>query len=52
MQFVEERKGRGKLIIKELQNDIELRQPAVVCKKGQYISPYAEYAVSVLTGNK
>lgn len=52
MQFVEERKGRGKLIIKELQNDIELRQPAVVCKKGQYISPYAEYAVAVLTGNK
>ncbi len=52
MQFVEERKGREKLVVKELQNDIELRQPAVVFKKGQYVSPYAEYAVSVLTENK
>lgn len=52
MQFVEERKDRGRLVVKELRNDIELRQPAVVFKKGQYISPYAEYAVSVLMGNK
>lgn len=52
MQFMDERKSSGKLVIKELQNDVELRQPAVVFKKGQYVSPYAEYAASVLTGNK
>lgn len=28
------------------------RQPAIVIRRGQYLSPYAEYAISLLTERK
>ncbi len=49
VQFIDvEKKGRQMKVIK-LKNSIYLRQPAVVVKKGQYLSPYARYAINLLT---
>ncbi len=50
MQFVKGKDKSGKMSVVRLKNSFSLRQPAVVIKKGQYLSPYARYAVKLLTG--
>lgn len=52
LQFVNSAMTDGKLIVKRLRDDVQLRQPAVVTKRGEYISPYARYAISLLIGEK
>lgn len=49
LQFVNSAMTNRKLTVKRLKNSVQLRQPAVVTKRGQYISPYAEYAIELLT---
>lgn len=48
LQFVNSTASDGKLVVKRLKNDVQLRQPAVVTKRGEYISPYAKYAIELL----
>lgn len=49
LQFVKNASEGKHIRIQELKNRISLRQPAVVTKKGQYLSPYAKFAISLLT---
>lgn len=49
LQFVNSAVARIPLTVLELQNPVHLRQPAVVYKRGQYLSPYATYTISLLT---
>ncbi len=49
LQFVSNEKSNRKVTVIKLKNDVYLRQPAVVVKKGQYISKYAQYAIELLT---
>lgn len=49
LQFVSTAMTNRKLTVKRLKNSVQLRQPAVVTKRGQYISPYAEFAIKLLT---
>ncbi len=48
LQFVDSALTNRKLIVKKLKNSVQLRQPAIVTKRGQYISPYAKYAIELL----
>ena len=48
LQFVNSTATDRKLIVKRLVNSVQLRQPAIVTRKGQYISPYAKYAIDLL----
>ncbi|MBE6786571.1 MAG: LysR family transcriptional regulator [Ruminococcaceae bacterium] len=52
LQFVNSAVADGKLIVKRLKNDVQLRQPAVVTKRGEYVSPYARYAIELLVGER
>lgn len=47
-QFVNSRNQQGNLALFELSDNTSLRQPAVVRKKGQFKSKYAEYAIELL----
>lgn len=51
LQFVNSALTNRKLTVKKLKNSVQLRQPAIVTKRGQYISPYAEYAIELLIKN-
>lgn len=49
LQFVNSAVSDRKITVIRLKNNVQLRQPAVVTKKGQYLSPYAEFAIELLT---
>ncbi len=49
-QFVRSRAGKGEFTLFELNDNTSLRQPAVVRKKGQFKSKYADYAIKLLEG--
>ncbi len=49
LQFVKGKDKKGAMAVAVLKNSFTLRQPAVVVKKGQYLSPYARYAIKLLT---
>jgi len=48
LQFVNSEITKQPLAVIELQEDTYLRQPAVAVKRGQYLSPYAAYAIEQL----
>lgn len=48
LQFVRRYAPQGLRII-SLKDKVSLRQPAIVVKRGQYLSAYAKYAISLLT---
>lgn len=48
LQFVQRYAAPG-LKILQLRDPVTLRQPAIVVKRGQYLSPYAKYAIFLLT---
>ena len=52
LQFIESEKESEKVVVIELKNKTSLRRPAVAVKQGQYLSPYAKYAIEELTGKK
>ncbi len=49
LQFVKNEMSNHPITVIELKDNAYLRQPAVVVKKGQYISEYAKYAIELLT---
>ncbi len=48
LQFVNSVNTNQNLTIVELTNSVYLRQPAIVYKRGQYVSEYAKYAIDLL----
>ncbi len=46
-QFIQNASG-GDITLLELKQTVFVRQPAIVTRHGQYMSPYAEYAISLL----
>ena len=40
------------VVLYTLKQPIPTRQPVIVTRRGQYLSPYAEYAIRLLTGRK
>ncbi len=49
LQFVDSEISDKKLKIIKIKNTAYLRQPAILTRKGQYISEYAQYAIDLLT---
>ena len=47
-QFVNCRKGEAELTVLDIQNAQYTRQPAIITRKGQYISAPAQYAIDML----
>lgn len=52
LQFVRQAIGDRPLTVIGLSQEIYLRQPAVAVRKGQYLSPAAQYAIALLTGKE
>lgn len=50
LQFVDKQDLGRKLILFSLEDCVSVRQPAVVTRRGQYLSEYAKYAITLLTG--
>ena len=48
LQFVRKKACQAVTIFR-LTNDIYLRQPAIAVKHGQHLTPYAQYAMELLT---
>lgn len=48
LQFVNSVNTNQNLTVIELTNNVYLRQPAIVYKRGQYVSEYAKYAIDLL----
>lgn len=48
-QFVAQRAASSLMHIFDLKDAVYTRQPAVVTRRGQYLSPAAQYAISLLT---
>jgi len=51
LQFVSAMGDHESLVLFTLKHSVRSRQPAVVTRRGQYLSKYAEYAISLLTNN-
>lgn len=49
LQFVNDELSDEKVAVLKLKNASYLRQPAILTRKGQYISEYAQYAIQLLT---
>lgn len=49
LQFVQNVESDGKLKLFKLKHKANVRQPAIIMRRGQYISPYAKYAIDILT---
>lgn len=47
-QFVQSGAAQNSMTLFELRQDTYIRQPAVVTRRGQFISEYAQYAISLL----
>lgn len=48
-QFAENQHFREGISLFTLKHDSPIRQPVAVTRKGQYLSPYAQYAIDLLT---
>lgn len=51
-RFTEEHKSEGKVSVYELSGEAYIRRPAIVKRKGQYLSKYAVEAIGFLTNEK
>ena len=49
LQFVRHMADDDSLSLFTLKNSVRSRQPAIITRRGQYISKYAEYAIELLT---
>ena len=52
LQFVHSQNLNDNLSLYVVKNSLYSRQPAVVTRRGQIRTPYAEYAISLLTGHE
>ena len=50
LQFVRSAHFAEDLVLFTLEDNTYSRQPAIVTRRGQYISPYAQYAMDLLKG--
>lgn len=51
-QFVCHHEGGKDVVLYNLKQPMQTRQPVIVTRRGQYLSPYAEYAIRLLTEQK
>lgn len=51
-QFVCHHEGGKDVVLYSLKQPMQTRQPVIVTRRGQYLSPYAEYAIRLLTEQK
>ena len=51
LQFIQNADHNNKLKLFIPKYDTNIRQPAIIMRRGQYISPYAKYAIEILTNN-
>lgn len=49
LQYVKSMPRQGSVIVRELKDAVYFRQPAVITKRGQYLSEAARYAIEVLS---
>lgn len=52
LQFVRHYGGPDSVVLYTLRQALPVRQPVIVTRRGQYLSPYAEYAIRLLTEQK
>lgn len=52
LQFVQHSGGDKDVVLYTLKKALQTRQPVVVTRRGQYVSPYAAYAIRLLTERK
>lgn len=52
LQFVRNEAFDKNVTVFKLKNDDYLRQPAIVMRRGQYVSEFAEYAIELMTSKK
>ena len=52
LQFVSSQHFDENLILFNVENNAYSRQPVIVTRRGQYLSEYASYAISLLTEHK
>ncbi len=52
LQFIESVDSSDKLKLFIPNHKANVRQPAIITRRGQYISPYAQYAMDILTNKK
>lgn len=51
-QFVCHNEGNKEVVLYALKQPMQSRQPVIVTRRGQYLSPYAAYAIQLLTERK
>ncbi len=51
-QFISDNEFDDRITLLKLKNASSFRQPAIVTRRGQHLSPYAQYAMDLLIGNK
>lgn len=49
LQFIENQYFDDNLALYKIKNKLYQRQPAIVCRRGQYMSDYAKFAIKLLT---
>ena len=49
LQFVESMSNSENVCLFALEQTLRTRQPVIVTRRGQYVSDYAKYAISLLT---
>lgn len=49
LQFIENEEFDSNLTLYKIKSDLYSRQPAIVSRKGQYLSDFAKYAIKLLT---
>ena len=52
LQYVRHQDGGTAVAVYTLRQTIQTRQPVIVTRRGQYRSPYAQYAMELLTQQK
>lgn len=52
LQFVRHSGECKDVVLYTLKNPVQTRQPVIVTRRGQYVSPYAAYAIRLLTERK
>ena len=52
LQYVRSHSNDGTLALYTLEQSVRSRQPVVITRRGQYLSPYARYVIDLLTGQK
>lgn len=52
LQFVRHTQGCEGVVLYELDKTLQTRQPVIITRRGQYLSPYAAYAIQLLIERK